>query len=80
MTDTTDSLWTRPEIESPCVRLCAVHPVERICVGCFRTIEEIGRWGSMSPQTRRRIMDELPGRAPRLQRRRGGHAGRVGTG
>lgn len=80
MTDTPDSPWTRPEIESPCVKLCAVHPVERICVGCYRTIEEIGGWGAMTPQTRRKIMDELPDRAPRLQRRRGGHDGRAGTG
>ena len=73
-----DALWRREEIESPCVKLCTVHPVERICIGCYRTIEEIGAWSRMTPETRRAIMSELPSRAPRLGRRRGGRAARVG--
>lgn len=73
-----DPLWRRDEIESPCVKLCTVHPVERICIGCFRSIEEITAWSRMTPDTRRQIMAELPARAPRLQKRRGGRAGRLG--
>jgi hypothetical protein len=77
MNDSSDNIWKRAEIESPCVKLCAVHPTERICVGCFRTLEEIGSWSRMTPETRARIMTELPDRAPRLRVRRGGHAARV---
>jgi hypothetical protein len=77
MNDSSDNIWKRAEIESPCVKLCAVHPTERICVGCFRTLEEIGNWSRMTPETRARIMTELPDRAPRLRVRRGGHAARV---
>ena len=73
-----DAVWRRDEIESPCVKLCTVHPVERICIGCYRTIEEIGAWSRMLPETRRAIMDELPARAPRLGKRRGGRAARRG--
>lgn len=72
-----DPLWRRDEIESPCVKLCTVHPVERICIGCLRSIEEITAWSRMTPDTRRQIMAELPARAPRLQKRRGGRAGRL---
>lgn len=72
-----DPLWRRDEIESPCVKLCTVHPVERICIGCLRSIEEITAWSRMTPDTRRQIMAELPSRAPRLQKRRGGRAGRL---
>lgn len=73
-----DALWRRDEIESPCVKLCTVHPVERLCIGCLRSIEEITAWSRMTPETRRQIMAELPSRAPRLQKRRGGRAGRLG--
>jgi predicted Fe-S protein YdhL (DUF1289 family) len=73
-----DPLWRRDEIESPCVKLCTVHPVERICIGCLRSIEEITAWSRMTPDTRRQIMAELPARAPRLQKRRGGRAARLG--
>ena len=71
-----DEIWKRDEIESPCIKLCVIHPEARICAGCYRSIDEIGTWGRLSPQERRRIMDELPGRAARLKVRRGGRAGR----
>ena len=28
-----DDSWKRDEVDSPCVKLCVVHPEERICVG-----------------------------------------------
>ncbi|MEM8776484.1 MAG: DUF1289 domain-containing protein [Pseudomonadota bacterium] len=70
-------VWTRDEIESPCVRLCVVHPEAKICTGCFRTIEEIGGWGSMTPEDRRTLMKELPSRESLLRKRRGGRAARM---
>lgn len=73
----TDDLWKRDEVESPCVKLCALHPVEGICVGCLRTRDEIGRWSLMSQAERRAVMSTLSARAPRLRKRRGGHDGRV---
>lgn len=75
--ENTDAVWKRAEIESPCVKLCAIHPTERICVGCYRTLEEIGTWSRMTPEARRAVMAELPSRAPRLAKRRGGHSGRT---
>lgn len=75
--DDSDAIWTRAEIESPCVRICVIHPAERLCTGCLRSIDEIGTWGRMSPQERRAIMDELPSRRGRLQKRRGGRAARL---
>lgn len=74
----TDETWKRDEIDSPCVKICTIHPAERLCVGCLRTIDEIAGWSRMSPDERRRIMAELPGRALRLQRRRGGRNARLG--
>ena len=72
-----DQIWKRQEIQSPCVQICVVHPEERICTGCYRTIDEITRWSKMTPEDRTRVMDELPARAPRLAKRRGGRAARV---
>lgn len=73
-----DDVWKRAEIESPCVKLCVVHPEARICVGCFRSIDEISGWSRLSPDQRRAIMAELPSRAPQLTKRRGGRAARMG--
>ncbi len=82
-----DDVWRRAEIESPCVKICVIHPGARICVGCFRTGDEIASWSRMTPEKRREIMAELPSReslltardarpsARRAARRRGGDGG-----
>lgn len=72
-----DNVWRRDEVESPCVKICVIHPTERICTGCLRSIDEIAVWSRMSADERRAIMEELPSRAPRLTRRRGGRASRL---
>ena len=73
---TKNTVWKRNEIESPCVQVCVVHPEERICTGCLRSIDEITRWSKMDAEERRTIMEELPSRAPLLKKRRGGRAAR----
>ena len=73
----TDDIWTRPEADSPCIKICVIHPEERLCVGCYRTIEEIATWSRLAPAERRGIMADLPSRAPKLAKRRGGRMGRL---
>lgn len=74
-----DEIWKRQEVDSPCIKVCTIHPAERLCVGCLRSIDEIAGWGRMSPEERQAIMAELPARAPRLRQRRGGRAARIGS-
>ncbi|MGR3756920.1 MAG: DUF1289 domain-containing protein [Tranquillimonas sp.] len=72
-----DETWRRDEVESPCIRVCVVHPAERLCTGCLRSLDEIAAWSGMTPEERRAILDDLPARRGRLQRRRGGRRGRL---
>jgi uncharacterized protein len=72
-----DDVWKRDEIASPCVKLCVVHPEARICVGCYRSIDEITQWSRMTHEARDAVMAELPSRAPSLAKRRGGRLGRL---
>lgn len=72
-----DDIWSRDEIESPCVKICVVHPEARLCTGCLRTIDEIGAWSKMTPELRRDIMADLPNRRGQLAKRRGGRAARL---
>ena len=68
-----DDVWKRDEIESPCVKICIVHPEARLCIGCYRSLDEIRDWSSMSPQHRRSVMETLPTRAELVKpKRRGG--------
>ena len=73
----TDNIWKRDEIESPCVKVCVIHPETKLCTGCLRTLDEIGAWSRMTPDLRRDIMAELPARADLLKQRRGGRAARL---
>lgn len=73
----TDEIWKRAEIESPCVKICVIHPEARLCVGCYRSIEEIGAWSRLSAEARHGIMADLPARASKLTKRRGGRAARL---
>lgn len=73
----TDEIWKRDEMDSPCIKVCMIHPEEGICTGCYRTLQEIAAWSAMSAEARAEIMAALPDRAPRLQKRRGGRAARL---
>jgi len=72
-----DEIWTRKEIESPCVKICVVHRKSRLCTGCLRSIDEIGAWSRLSPEARSAIMADLPARAGAFTKRRGGRAARL---
>jgi predicted Fe-S protein YdhL (DUF1289 family) len=49
-------------VPSPCNKVCTMDPSGAYCIGCHRTLDEIARWGSMTPEERRGVMRELPGR------------------
>lgn len=71
-----DEVWRRDEIDSPCVKVCVIHPESRLCLGCHRTTDEIARWSKMTPEERAEITAALPGRNPSPGRRSGGASAR----
>lgn len=44
-----------PSVQSPCVSLCRLDE-ERVCLGCFRHVEDIRAWRSADDDTRREII------------------------
>ena len=73
----TDQIWKRDEIESPCIKICVIHPEARLCTGCLRSIDEITQWTRMNQTQRQHIMAELPERKNLIAKRRGGRAARL---
>ena len=49
-------------MKSPCVNVCQMDPQRGLCLGCARTLEEIARWGTMTPAEREEVLAALPGR------------------
>jgi predicted Fe-S protein YdhL (DUF1289 family) len=56
-------------MESPCIKVCVIDPVDGLCEGCRRSRHEIARWTSYTDAERSRIMAELRTRAPRAKTR-----------
>ncbi|MBI2261260.1 MAG: DUF1289 domain-containing protein [Caulobacterales bacterium] len=50
-------------IATPCVKVCIVDGATGLCLGCWRTLSEIGGWSGLTDAERARIMAELPVRA-----------------
>lgn len=42
-------------VESPCVRNCCLDD-DDICMGCFRTLDEIKDWSSSTDQTKLSVL------------------------
>ncbi|PZO05708.1 MAG: DUF1289 domain-containing protein [Alphaproteobacteria bacterium] len=47
-------------IPTPCVQVCVVDGASSLCLGCFRTLSEIGGWSAMTDEQRAAVMDDLP--------------------
>ncbi|MFN3171503.1 MAG: DUF1289 domain-containing protein [Hyphomicrobiales bacterium] len=55
---------------SPCIQICRIDPLLQLCLGCGRTMDEIGRWSKLSDPQRLQVMDVLPDRMKHLKMQR----------
>ena len=45
-------------VKSPCVHICCLDEQD-MCLGCYRTCDEICKWGSMSNDERKNVMTKV---------------------
>ncbi|WP_425988580.1 DUF1289 domain-containing protein [Brevundimonas sp. TWP2-3-2] len=53
-------------IATPCVQICIVDGPTGLCLGCYRTLAEIGGWSQLTDDQRTEIISELPTREARI--------------
>jgi uncharacterized protein len=46
-------------VPSPCVKVCELDPVTRICRGCLRTIDEIADWVEFGDEEKRAVLERI---------------------
>ncbi len=46
------------EVSSPCVSICALDE-DDICVGCYRSGNEITRWSQLNQDEKKQVMDKV---------------------
>jgi predicted Fe-S protein YdhL (DUF1289 family) len=52
--------WPMRRVVSPCKGICIIdNKGSNLCIGCKRTIDEIGRWPMMEDAERQKIVDQL---------------------
>ncbi len=49
-------------MQTPCVLICSIDADRGLCVGCGRTLVEIGGWSTYDDAERHAIMAQLPER------------------
>jgi len=54
-------------IKSPCIKVCAVDGQTGLCLGCGRTLKEIGTWTRLGHDERDMVISMLPERIERLK-------------
>ena len=55
-----------PPIATPCTKVCVVDGDSGLCLGCFRTLQEIAGWAGLPEAAREALMAELPARRRRI--------------
>ena len=60
----TDAGKEKP-LKSPCVSVCVLND-EDICVGCYRTGNEIAQWGGCDNDQRREVLARCHERAKKM--------------
>lgn len=56
-----------PPVLSPCIKVCAVDANSGFCLGCGRTLAEIGGWVKLGDAGREQVMDQLDVRMQALR-------------
>ena len=54
-------------IETPCIKICTLDETGQWCLGCYRTLDEIAMWGSLTPAQRSAVLGELAERRARFE-------------
>ncbi|MBR7887814.1 DUF1289 domain-containing protein [Marinomonas sp. A79] len=49
---------SKPQVASPCVSVCLLND-EDVCVGCYRTGQEITLWGRLDYDAQLAVMEKV---------------------
>jgi hypothetical protein len=49
-------------VASPCISVCVLDAEGALCLGCFRTLDEIAAWSLLDADAKRRVLAALPER------------------
>ena len=54
-------------VASPCTNVCRIDPRTGWCEGCWRTLDEIAAWSTLSDEAKRAVWAQLKQRRQRSE-------------
>ncbi|HVF64754.1 MAG TPA: DUF1289 domain-containing protein [Casimicrobiaceae bacterium] len=55
-------MQSSPAVASPCTSVCTIDPASGLCLGCFRSLDEIAGWSVFTDKEKREVLALLPER------------------
>lgn len=52
------------EVPSPCINICRLDARGVLCLGCYRSVDEIANWSVYTPEQKQAMLALLPARRP----------------
>lgn len=68
-TSTPGGVADEEPVTSPCISVCTVDKALGLCIGCLRTLQEIGAWRAMTLEQKRATVRACEERARTMDRR-----------
>ncbi|WP_232418385.1 DUF1289 domain-containing protein [Methylotenera sp. 1P/1] len=59
-------MMSEKTVASPCIGVCSMDDLSGLCLGCYRTIEEIQAWWDMDDASKQSIIAQADDRASTL--------------
>ncbi len=47
------------EVQSPCISVCNMNEATGLCLGCYRTLEEIEKWWELDKAQKQELMQKV---------------------
>jgi uncharacterized protein len=49
---------SKQTIDSPCIGVCSMDDLSGLCMGCFRTMDEIQNWWDMDDASKQTVIEQ----------------------
>ncbi len=53
------------DVASPCISVCVMDAASGLCLGCWRTLDEIAAWGALDADGKRAVLAAVAERRAR---------------
>jgi uncharacterized protein len=57
------------DVASPCISVCVMDAASGLCIGCWRTLDEIAAWGTLDADGKRAVLAAIRERRARSGQR-----------